>query len=78
MTTGCYETRSSTACFCWVRSRARALSFHFDDAALGFCLAADFLGGLEVGDVYGIGAVLLELAAADRCAGNTATSPAST
>jgi hypothetical protein len=44
---------------------SEALSFHFDDAALGFYLAADFLGGLEVGDVYGVGALVLELAAAD-------------
>jgi hypothetical protein len=44
---------------------AEALSFHFDDAALGLYLVSDVLGDLQAGYVDGVWAVVLQVAAAD-------------
>jgi len=37
-----------------VSFHAEALSFHFDDPALGLFLVSDILCGLQVGDIYGV------------------------
>lgn len=54
---------------------AEALSFHFDDPALGLDLVADVLGGLQVGDVDGVRAVVLQFAAADVLVEDRGRSP---
>jgi hypothetical protein len=48
---------------------AEALALHFDDSALGFYLGSDVLGSLQVGDVHGVRALVLQLAAADVAEG---------